>query len=283
MTDDFDFDAPGARPRFTPRTAALRRWQADWDRWAGGPEAAAGLARWAADPALAGHTASVAALLAACGRDPRVPAGVADARLAALVAHAGSGDRAAARVALERVMPALTARAGARAARTGQAFADVLAELATAGWVAVCTYPLARRPAKVAANLVRDTLARCYGYRPLLDRRTRCRARLPEAPAGLDGRPAGTPPAAGAELLDVLAEGLAGGVPADRLRVLAELGVLGLAQGEVAARAGISDRAVRMRRDAALRALRAAVLPPAAAAGHIDVDVTTDAAAGVAA
>jgi hypothetical protein len=164
-------------------------------------------------------------------------------------------------VVLERLMPSLTAQAAGHTTRTGQPFADVLSELVAAAWIVICSYPSDRRPVKVAANLVRDTVGRLYGYRPIVERRTRPYADLPELPAGLDGRPASTATAA-AEVLDVLADGLAGGVPAALLRMLAELAVLGTPQATLAARTGITDRTVRIRRDAAVRALRAAVLSP---------------------
>jgi hypothetical protein len=192
-----------------------------------------------------------------------VPQATADGRLAGLVRYATAGDRAAARVVLERLMPSLTVRAAGHTTRAGQPFADVLGELVAAAWIVICSYPSDRRPVKVAANLVRDTVGRLYGYRPIVERRTRPCAELPELPAGLDGRPASpTVDTAAAELLEVLADGLDGGVPRAQLRMLAELAVLGVPQANLAARAGISDRAVRLRRDAAVRALRAAVLSP---------------------
>jgi DNA-directed RNA polymerase specialized sigma24 family protein len=165
-------------------------------------------------------------------------------------------------VVLERLMPAFTARAAARARHAPDGFGAALEELTATAWIAICTYPLDRRPAKIAANLVADTVSRLHGPRRLVDRVTRPCDRPPEPACGLDGRPAAAASPA-AELLDVLA----GGMPAAQLRLLNELAVLGCGQAELAALVGVSDRTVRTRRNAAVDALRAAVLPAAAATG----------------
>jgi len=262
------------RGRFEPRAVALRRWQQDWESWSVGPDASAGLRRWSDDPLLVEHCGSVVALLAACGRDRAVAVPVADGRLAALIAFARAGDRAAARVVLERVMPALTVQAATKARRARGAthhgpagettgFGEVLAELVGAAWLVICSFPLDRRPRKIAVNVVLDAVYRVFGYRPRIERATVCWDLLPDTPVGLDGRPAvgAFRRGASAELLDVLAEGVTSGVDPAQLRLLADLALVGLTQTQVAARAGISDRAVRLRRDAAVRALRAALLP----------------------
>lgn len=262
------------RGRFEPRAVALRRWQRDWESWSVGPEAAAGLRRWSGDPLLAGHCGSVVEVLAACGRDRAVAVPVADGRLAALIAFARAGDRAAARVVLERVMPALTVQAATKARRARGAthlgpagettgFGEVLTELVGAAWLVICSFPLDRRPRKIAVNVVLDAVYRVFGYRPRIERATVCWDLLPDTPVELDGRPAvgSFRRGASAELLDVLAEGVASGVDPAQLRLLADLALVGLTQTQVATRAGISDRAVRLRRNAAVRALRAALLP----------------------
>jgi len=187
-------------------------------------------------------------------------------------------------VVLERLAPALTGQAGRR--RAGRApFRDVFAELVGAAWIAIRCYPVERRPSKVAANLVRDAVALVFGYVPAVDRRTVSAGLVPRAgfrptsdgqaaigrPGGLGAPSAGEPAVAGvagpsrlAELFGVLLDGRAAGVPAERLRVLAELGVVGLSQREVAERSGVSERAVRARRDVAVAAVRSALLPAVA-------------------
>ncbi|WP_045878592.1 hypothetical protein [Pseudofrankia sp. DC12] len=278
---------------FVPRAPAVRHWQDEWKRWAAGAEAAAGLARWSTDPILGPHTSSVGPLLAASGRDLTVPAGEADAVLAELVSRARSGDFAAGRVALERLVPALTTQAWRRCRRSGSAFGDVFAELVGAAWIVIRCYCVKRRPAKVAVNLVYDTVGLVFGYVPVVERRTVLAGLNPgTASSETDdgGRAAGggwlpelaadrsaaqetsppdgvglTGPSPLTELFAVLLDGRAAGIPAERLRVLAELGVVGLSQHEAAQRAGVSERTVRARRDAAVGALRTALLPTAVA------------------
>ncbi|ONH60475.1 hypothetical protein CcI49_11665 [Frankia sp. CcI49] len=255
--------------RFVPRTAELRRWRMDWERWSRGPEAADGLRRWQADPALAGHSASVAGLLDACGRDRSVPVEVADGRLAALVAHARAGDGAAVRVVLERVLPALVVTAARRArsassggARGDVAFGDVLVELVAAGWEVICGYPLERRPRKIAVNVARDSTYRAFGYVPIMERSTFYPQVLPVVSAGLDGRPnpgIGRGAGPGADLLEVLAEAYAAGTDPAAVRLLVDLTINGRSQAEVAEREGITDRTVRLRRAAAVRSVRSAL------------------------
>jgi len=255
---------------FAPRTPVLRCWQREWERWAASAEADAGLHRWSTDPVLGPHTASAGALLAACGRDLSVPVVAADRVLAALVGRARAGDPVAGRVALERLVPALTAQAGRRRSRRAS-FEDVFAELVGAAWIVIRCYPVELRPVRVAANLVRDAVGVVFGYVPVMDRRTDPAGLAPLAGVvGGGGEPVvGGPRAAVgvvrpsplAELFAVLVDGRAAGVPGERLRVLAELGIVGLSQREVAERAGVSERTVRRRRDAAVAALRSALLP----------------------
>ncbi|WP_045876465.1 hypothetical protein [Pseudofrankia sp. DC12] len=272
--------------RFVPRTVVLRRWQSEWERWADSAEAAAGLECWSHDSTLAPHAASVSTLLAACGRDTAFPVAAADRVLAALVGRARVGDLAASRVVLERLAPALTGQARRRCGNGGVSFGDVFAELVGAAWIVIRCYPLERRPVKVAANLVRDTVGLVFGYVPVVQARTVPGGLAPQRRGAVrtDGQGAGdrrvamsaaagqvatggAVPAAssrGAELFAVLLDGRAAGVPVERLRVLAELGIVGLSQREVAARAGVSERAVRARRDAAVGAMRVALLPAVA-------------------
>ncbi|WP_131766595.1 hypothetical protein [Candidatus Protofrankia californiensis] len=251
-------DTSTAEPAgFVPRTAVLRAWQADWDRWQHGAQARDALHRWAADPLLAPHTGSIASLLAACGRDRQVPTATADTRLHRLISHACDGDPAAGRVVLERVMPALTVQAARWAARSPMPFSAALTELVASAWLVIATYPVDRRPVKIAANVVRDTVYQIHGYVPVLDRLTVTCPQPVERPARLDGRPADTTDPL-ADLFDVVTDGLAHGVPGPALRTVAEIAA-GFSQTEIAARAGITVRGVRARRDRAVRALAAVV------------------------
>ncbi|WP_322779373.1 hypothetical protein [Frankia sp. Cas4] len=257
---------------FDPRTEVLRRWQADWDRWAHSDHAHDGLRRWTADPTLTPHVGSIAVLLAACGRDRQVPNATADARLHALIIHARGGDHAAGRVVLERVMPALTGRAARWATRSSLPFRHAVEELVASAWLVIAAYPVDRRPVKIAANVVRDAEYQLYGYTPMIHRRTCSYPDPPEQAARLDGRPA-DPSHPGGELFDLIADGLAGGIPAPMLRTVAALAA-GFSPGEIAAEAGITVRGVWRRRDREARALAATV-----AAGNPTTDRATAARA----
>ncbi|WP_028707625.1 hypothetical protein [Propionicicella superfundia] len=115
--------------------ADLARW------WAGGADAELPPA-WRGHPALAARrTVSEAEEAARTG---------SDAVLAALLRLLQDGEQQAGLV----VMKALWTRL-ARAARGRSARAD---ELAAPFWLVMAAYPLDRRPARIAANLVWDTL-----------------------------------------------------------------------------------------------------------------------------
>jgi hypothetical protein len=248
-----------AEPGLTPavvaeRTAALRRWRADWTRWHASPAAAAGLSRWRRrHPRLAGF-ATHEELVDGCGRDRTVPQRLADERLALLVGEARSGDRAAARVVLERVLPALVRAAVRQVLAARRPFGSALDDLLTSAWLVIVNYPLERRPAKIAVNIVRDAEYRQFGYVPAAIREsvpTPAYA-LPVKTAGLAGRTADDIEPAALEVLRLLAEAVRAGLPPADGRLLAELVVFGRTPEEVAARDGVTGRAVRFRRRAAI-------------------------------
>jgi hypothetical protein len=242
------------RPLLAP---ALRRWRAEWERWRSGPAAQRGLLGWQSrHPVLAGF-GTLDELVDGCGRSLAVPQDVADVRLAVLVGEARAGDQAAARVVLERVMPGLVRAAAARAAGDEQlTFTQALDDVIAAAWVRIATYPLERRPAKIAANIVADSRHRCFGYVGLTARRTAPAPpdRLPATSAALTGDPseAGHP---GVRLLRLLTDAVAGGLPVADARLLADLAVCGSTPEQLALRDGVTARTIRYRRRAAMRRL----------------------------
>jgi len=236
------------------RTAAWCRWRAEWNRWQATPPAAAALARWRdRHPDLAGF-ATHDELVDGCGRDRSVPQQLADQRLAVLVGEARCGDRAAARVVLERVLPTLVRSAIRRVLASNCPFAPALDDLVASAWLVIVNYPLDRRPAKVAVNIVRDAEYRQFGYVPAAVRASVPAPvhALPARPAGLAGQPADDVDPAAVEVLGLLAEAVRAGLPAADARLLAELVVFGRTPEEVAARDGVTGRAVRFRRRAAI-------------------------------
>lgn len=106
---------------------------------------------WRTSPALAGAR-TLGEVFARVRDDP-------DAVLLALLHHQSTGDRLAGRVVVQAMVPKLVLMAVRDPEAT---FDDHLAAL----WVRVATYPVARRPRRVAANLALDTLKSITSARP---------------------------------------------------------------------------------------------------------------------
>ena len=100
-------------------------------------------------------TATPTALLAAVGREGGLPMAVADQVLAALV-RVGRDDALAARIALQRVVPGLVRAAVRRTAGRHDRRQRVFDDLVANAWLVIRCYPLERRPAKIAVNVLRD-------------------------------------------------------------------------------------------------------------------------------
>jgi hypothetical protein len=137
----------------------------------------------------------------------------------------------------------------------------VLGELVAVAWLVIAEYPLARRPVKVAANIVRDAEYRLYGYVPATVRTSRPAApdALPVPHAGPDGSPTDREIPPSVELLELLADAVHAGFPRTDAMLLAELCVAGLSPSVLAARDGVTVRTVRSRRRLALTRLCAHV------------------------
>lgn len=79
-----------------------------------------------------------------------------DAFLFALVKRAAH-DELAARIVLQRILPPLIAIAGRRGHIVDGGFNAAFNEILGQAWILIRQYPVDRRPAKIASNLVRDT------------------------------------------------------------------------------------------------------------------------------
>jgi hypothetical protein len=126
------------------RAAVLRRMDAEWAALQEDEPAAATCRRWSvAAPDLAGCVRPADVLA-------RVPA-APDEVLGHLLAEAGTGDVLPGRVVLQALLPKVVRMAAV----------DPAAEVddyITAMWCEIASYPLARRPSSIAANLALDTL-----------------------------------------------------------------------------------------------------------------------------
>lgn len=199
-------------------------------------------------PCLAGHDSVATLVTDGRARD--------DAVLGALLQECRSGDDLAGRVVLQALLPGMVRMAGRDRSAD---LSDYVGQL----WCRIRTYPLERRPRRIANNLELDTL------------KAVCRSRtgnvtvLPVEPDGIEvllGRRAdrdeayrdGNDPAAPDVITAALAHGLVDDHTADVLRsVYAE----GLSGREAAARHRCSVDLIRWRCSKALRTLaRHAVL-----------------------
>lgn len=81
---------------------------------------------------------------------------VADQVFAGLVRRAAT-DPVAARIALQRVLPPIVAIARRRGRAHNLGFEQAFGRVLSHAWEVIVTYPIERRPTKIAANIVRDT------------------------------------------------------------------------------------------------------------------------------
>ncbi|MDO5535299.1 MAG: hypothetical protein Q4F65_11685 [Propionibacteriaceae bacterium] len=166
-----------------------------------------------------------------------------DEELLALLERQGAGSQQAGRIVVQALLPKLVLMA----VRDPDADLD---DYLGALWITLATYPLARRPRRVAANLVLDTLKAVKGTRP--------RA----VPMGEVVVPAG----GAAAVLDPLAEASAVLDAGVRLGLIDDLTCWTLRTVYVAGRSsraasevlGVSPESVRWRCSKGVRALRAA-------------------------
>ena len=255
---------PPALPGYGARVAtALNE---EWRRLVHDHGAQTRASAWPPFPGAAGP--GIHEVLAAVGGDRSVPAELADANLAALVGLAEHDDLAA-RVVLQRLVPGLVHAARRRRQQGMQSAFD---ELVATAWVLTRTYPLVRRPRRVAANLCRDAeyhafvrpqRLRSSGERPL-------GALNDESPGrGAPGRPGARRsgngatggvmragfPAAADEVRALLQEALRSGVDRRGLALVVELHLAGRHPRALAGEMKVSERTVRMRRDVVVRQL----------------------------
>jgi hypothetical protein len=172
-----------------------------------------------------------------------------DAVMAELVRRART-DQLATRVVLQRLLPGLSAVARRRRHRTGRRLPDEQLALLAAAWEVIRTYPIDRRPRRVAGNLMLDIEYQTYAREARLARTWR------ERPAADDDVRQRDDPGheRSHDLFHVLVDARRHGMAeADLALVLRSCD--GATSAELADELGVSDRMVRYRRTAALRTL----------------------------
>jgi hypothetical protein len=176
---------------------------------------------------------------------------VADAALATLVERARV-DVAAARIVLRRILPGLVAVAGRRSRISSLPAQDVLHEVVATAWIAIRSYPIERRPRRIASNLVRDAEYLMFV------RSARLRHVDETDFEGVTDTGASTEPqSTGAEVIALLADGRRAGIDAEGLNLLGRLALTDVSVGDLAAELSCTPRTILNRRRHAERELSA--------------------------
>lgn len=242
---------PNAKPTSRRRIAA--RLNAEWEHLVAGRRTGRVPALWRALPELAPY-ATLSELLAATGREGGLPDEAADRALAAVVACAATDERAA-RLVLQRVTSGLVLTAIRRSARGPWDLQELFDDLVAHAWTVIRTYPLSRRPTKIAVNILRDTeylsCVRPFRLRRVTEEATPTTV-LAARPAAIDGSPADRPPDAADEVAELFVELRRAGLAPSDLRLLWRIHVEGTDVTRVADELAVCERTVRNRRAAAV-------------------------------
>ncbi|MCU1398056.1 MAG: hypothetical protein JWN62_1165, partial [Acidimicrobiales bacterium] len=183
-------------------------------------------------------------------RDPQAD-GAHDAYLLDLLRVART-DELAARIVLQRILPALCGTAR-RHAPERQSFHALLDELVSNAWPVIRTYPVDRRPRRVVANLVRDIGFQTF-VRPT---RLRYASEVPVTHEDLGDQESSAATHPLTELLELLGQAQqARVISATDVELIIELVRLGRPERVAAARQ-VTPRTVRNHRDVILYRLRA--------------------------
>jgi hypothetical protein len=184
-------------------------------------------------------------------------------RLLAVLVHRAAHDDLAARVVLHRILPGLIRVALRRGRIVEGGPAAAFAELASAAWLTIRTFPIDRRGHCVAANLLRDVEYQTFVRAER--RRTRevgvgdMEATVGEVP----DTEVDHDPGARNEWRELVAWARRRGVDAGQLDLLVRM-ACGQSNVEIAKALACTDRTIRNRRDAALAAVRQAYTGAAA-------------------
>ncbi len=227
----------------------------EWARIDASGVVTAALPRWQL-PAVPPY-ASASELLGYLGRDRTISQDVGDLLLASLIACA-PGDELAARVVLQRVLPGLVNVAKRRGGSWEPDRLTAFNESVACAWIVICEYPIARRPRRIASNVVRDAEYAAF----VRDRRLRSSTEqvchtdsmaLPSADSS--GRSMNEPVSSFEMVVGVLAEARRRGLAEGDLRLAAGL-VSGHAINRIADDLGVTTRTVLNRRVGIVARLR---------------------------
>lgn len=112
-------------------------------------------------------------VLERCGFGHEATFSEGDRCLAQVISRA-SHDELAARIVLQRILPPLIAIAARRGRIVRGGFNEAFSTTLGHAWILIRTYPLDRRPKKIASNLVRDAEYHAFVREARLKRVTEC-------------------------------------------------------------------------------------------------------------
>lgn len=164
-------------------------------------------------------------------------------------------DELAARIVLQRILPAVFAVAMRRSRILPGGMQEAIGEVIPAAWLTIRTFPHQRRRAKIAANLALDTEYHAF----VRDARLKRVEEIPMQPDVLGlHRVRVQDPVVDLELRAVLAEARSRGVDGAMIDLLRRFGD-GKTSDMLAAESGWSARTIRNHRAAAIRAVKEAL------------------------
>lgn len=229
-------------------TPAVRQLVDDWAALAAKPRLVRQVNDWGLPGSPVHHLDDVLER-AGFGREATCSEG--DHYLAALVRRA-QHDELAGRIVLQRILPPLIAIAARRGRIVQGGFTEAFTLTIAQAWILIRTYPIDRRPAKIASNLVRDAEYHTFVREARMKRVSECSLSdemLSAAPA----QP--IEPTSEYELRELLANASTDVLTPRQLDVLTRIGN-GETFDDIAAVYGVSMRTVRGWRREAVSALR---------------------------
>lgn len=243
-----------------PRTSPITALDTEWGRLTYCPSALEAVNAWGLGNA---RFWSLDEVLQAAGYRGNKCDQVADQVLASIVRRA-STDPLAARIVLQRVLPPIVAIARRRGKLRSFGFDAALGLSLSHAWEVIRTYPIERRPAKIAANIVRDVeyfaFVREHRRRPLNERLDDNRTYADmlyatDLSGNVVGRAGSTYAAAPEqELAEIIGEARRSNVSERSLKILLELSAASI--DEFARCHGITPRTARTWRRDAVNELR---------------------------
>jgi hypothetical protein len=184
-------------------------------------------------------------------------------RLLAVIVHRAARDELAARIVLHRILPGLIRIALRRGRIVDGGAAAAFAELASAAWLTIRTFPIDRRGHCVAANILRDVEYQSFVR---AERRLTREVGVGDVEAAVGDVPdaeVDPDPGARQEWGELVAWARRRGVDGGQLDLLVRM-ARGQSNVEIAKALACTDRTIRNRRDAALAAVRRAYAGAAA-------------------